>query len=75
MKTRLRDLRDPALWARIPARLLEPDLASGLPASRIQISEGAARACCTVVTLQFSYPLLTSRIEQYLVTFFLWKAL
>jgi len=43
MKTLLRDLRDPALWARITARLLEPDLASGLPPSRSQLSEGAAR--------------------------------
>ena len=43
MKTLLRDLRDPALWARITARLLRPDLPSGLPASRSQLSEGAAR--------------------------------
>jgi len=45
MKTLLRDLRDLALWAQIPARLLEPDLASGLPASRSQLSEGAADGC------------------------------
>jgi len=45
MKTLLRDLRDLALWAQIPARLLEPDLASGLPASRSQLSEDAARGC------------------------------
>jgi len=44
MKTLLRDLRDLALWAQIPARLLEPDLASGLPASRSQLSEDAARS-------------------------------
>ena len=42
MKTLLRDLRDLALWAQLPARLLEPDLARGLPASRSQLSEGAA---------------------------------
>jgi len=46
MKTLLRDLRDLALWAQIPARLLEPDLASGLPASRSQLSEGAVRVGC-----------------------------
>ena len=51
MKTLLRDLRDPALKARIPARQLKPDLSSGLAAFRSQLSKRDVRACIAMAEL------------------------